>query len=59
MPPGSGPTTATGSDGRQRRIEDFRLLRGEARFLSDIPADGSLHAVVVIGNSTGAGEGFN
>lgn len=47
MPPGSGPTTATGSDGRQRRIEDFRLLRGEARFLSDIPADGSLHAVVV------------
>jgi carbon-monoxide dehydrogenase large subunit len=30
-----------------RRVEDPAVLRGEARFLDDMPADGALHLVVV------------
>ncbi|MBI1245484.1 MAG: molybdopterin-dependent oxidoreductase [Alphaproteobacteria bacterium] len=43
----SGHPTKVEIGRRERRIEDSRLLRGEAEFLADISDDGVLHGVVV------------
>ncbi len=48
MPSGSPDSAKPATTGRrEKRLEDSRLLRGEARFLSDIPAGDALHAVVL------------
>ncbi len=48
MPSGSPDPAKPATTGRrEKRLEDSRLLRGEARFLSDIPAGDALHAVVL------------
>jgi carbon-monoxide dehydrogenase large subunit len=46
-PPLPTPLPTPGLGQSQRRIEDEPLLRGQARFLDDIPVEGLLHACFV------------